>query len=225
MNFKLWLEIYNWQPDGTLKISNYDAIPDEVWAKVYSYLKRKGYDLRGVEDTKNLLSGWRSYDGDHAEAFRRATQPQVRRERTPDEKLLTKIKRFYGLTTNPRIAGYILPSGEMLDFSGSRQGARPPFTRAQDHRNIYHFLDVDYSDGMREFGKRFGGITIAFSPDYTWLRIFKMPTQKQFNLINQIARMTDELSINLYRGGEWITKEYVPRKDFSYLKDIREFFI
>lgn len=50
-----------------------------------------------------------------------------------------------GTTNNPKIAGYISPNGEYIDFSGKYQGARGD-SRQMDHRDIGEiYSDEEYS--------------------------------------------------------------------------------
>ncbi len=71
-------------------------------------------------------------------------QPAHLRRRSPGllpattctaEQIFTRAKEYFGATTNPNEAGYILPDGTMLDFSGKRFGGSPG-RRELDHRDI-----------------------------------------------------------------------------------------
>jgi hypothetical protein len=52
-----------------------------------------------------------------------------------DKDLIERAVNSFGLTTDPREAGYILPDGRMLDFSAKSKGGQPG-QRAQDHREV-----------------------------------------------------------------------------------------
>ncbi|MCK9459739.1 MAG: hypothetical protein M0R80_08880 [Proteobacteria bacterium] len=213
----------------------------QQWQSVNNYMVRKGYDWRGAEDAKRIMTGMMR-DGeidekifpDHAAALRSLHRKSV--ERSPDEKLLTRIKRYYGITNNFAVAGYILADGSMLNFSGSNKGA-PGDVRGIDHREVGHFLrdDVGIVSGswaIREFCERFGSMSLHYGNDYANLRIFKMPTRQQIKRIDELHRAVSNLQLGMYRGGgESIydngtgrkDKMYGP-KDYNYAIDLRRFF-
>lgn len=71
-------------------------------------------------------------------------------------------KEFFGVTQEHREAGYILPSGEMLDFTGRHMATgyknRKPVkddylrnTRAMDHRDIGSVMDKGGNEAMLQF--------------------------------------------------------------------------
>jgi len=55
-------------------------------------------------------------------------------------------KKIFGVTEDPREAGYILNDGSMLDFSGKNEGGTPG-TRAYDHRQINQIGDDSEGQG------------------------------------------------------------------------------
>lgn len=54
---------------------------------------------------------------------------------TGDRSLVDAAIKQFGTTRDPREAGYILPTGSMLDLSGKREGGNPG-VRALDHREV-----------------------------------------------------------------------------------------
>ena len=69
------------------------------------------------------------------------------------EAVFSRAKRYFGVTTNPREAGYILPDGTMLDFSGRRFGASGG-ERTMDHREIAFAWPEEDSPGGFEGMRR-----------------------------------------------------------------------
>jgi hypothetical protein len=111
MDFRTFIESITYHSDGSVTISNIDAISHKSWQTINNYMRRKGY---AGADNKQLIGTIIQRSGgkldanvfpDHAAAVRYAIRP-VGPERTPDEKLLTKIKRYFGLTGNWTVAGY-----------------------------------------------------------------------------------------------------------------------
>jgi hypothetical protein len=77
-----------------------------------------------------------------------APEPAPRRARTPREHpLIKKAKKHFGVTHDPREAGYITPDGQMLDLSGKNDGGDPGH-RARDHREISHITPDKLPDDL-----------------------------------------------------------------------------
>jgi hypothetical protein len=68
-----------------------------------------------------------------------------------------------------------------------------------------------------------GAITLMFGNRYASLRIHVPPTNPQLSKIREIKSLTDEMQINMYKGGDTFDKMY-GKNDFSYLKDIAKYF-
>jgi hypothetical protein len=94
----------------------------------------------------------------------------------------------YGTTEDPQEAGYILPDGSMLDFSGGEG------IRGTDHRNITSaFIDAGIqlpdnwsrTDAMCDFIRRGA---IRYMPECNGFDMCQEPTQEQYSTIKQIIR-------------------------------------
>jgi hypothetical protein len=91
-----------------------------------------------------------------------------------DEFVLSEADNFFdlaiqdkGLTDDINEAGYVLPDGRMLDFSGKREGG-PSGSRAEDHRQILSEAGVEGTDAMIAF-QRMGAVRLdaaAHSVDF-----------------------------------------------------------
>lgn len=105
---------------------------------------------------------------------------------------LKKIaKEHFGLTHEPREAGYILPSGEMLDFTGRHQATgynkRKPTKedylrnkRNLDHRDIGQVMKKGGTDAMIKFQAEEGAIRFSkFDDGDLHIDIVKKPTPEQ----------------------------------------------
>lgn len=91
-------------------------------------------------------------------------------------------KKRLGLTTDPREAGYILPSGELLDFSGRKFGSRAYGQRLLDHSEI----------DKRKFAK-LGAMRVHFSHDFSEISInlltTKRPTKQQWSSLQKMINV------------------------------------
>lgn len=103
-----------------------------------------------------------------------APEPAQRRARTPREHpLIKKAKKHFGVTSDPREAGYIMPDGQMLDLSGKNDGGDPGH-RARDHREISHITPDKLPDDLESdspthhmwhFMRETGAVRMSYSPD------------------------------------------------------------
>ena len=100
----------------------------------------------------------------------------LRKTSSPD--LIQVAIKEFGLTHNPDEAGYILPDGKMLNFSGRRhvlsdyrrvgnkfvpKPGKKDWGRGQrgeDHREVSRFTEADWTDGMTEFMRETGAIRL-----------------------------------------------------------------
>lgn len=159
--------------DDRVFILNYKAIP---WGKISRRMKSLGYDYRGAPDAENLyrLHAERGLSGQMAETLKWAVGygEYLKAEKTEAEKTITKAKRHFGLTRDYKEVGYLTPDGDMLDFSGRKEGG-PGGTRARDHREI-NFVETN----MLEF---MGMGNIRMFPEVPGADITKEPTVKQYN--------------------------------------------
>ncbi len=74
-----------------------------------------------------------------------------------------KAVEFFGTTDNWREAGYLLPDGSLLDFSGACLGGSGCGKRLLDHREIFDVFDQGGTAGMLKF-MALGAIRISCSP-------------------------------------------------------------
>lgn len=116
---------------------------------------------------------------------------------------LSDAKRVFGLTGNPKEAGYILPDGDMLDFSGRHEMGisyqQTPDLRWQpvkgqdyqaggrytDHRDLDQ-LFTDSSGGMsgNDMMREFNNLgAVRYTPESSGVSLTKKPTGKQLRAI------------------------------------------
>lgn len=132
-------EILN-QEQGTPE--DFEVTPEVAdsinWKKVNTFMRRKGYDFRGADDAKAIFENRIIQEGkvnasvfpDHAAALEYAAT-------TKKQSLETKAKRTFGVTRYFEEAGYITSDGQLLDFSGRKDGYQGPPARNVDHREIH----------------------------------------------------------------------------------------
>jgi len=108
-----------------------------------------------------------------------------------------------GLTDDINEAGYILPDGGLLDFSGKRNGG-PPGQRAEDHRQIVSPAGVEGTDAMIAF-QRLGAIRIDAASNF--IDMETRPTSTQLRVLEQLFDSGEPVNIDLVDFESPKTKE------------------
>jgi hypothetical protein len=181
------------------------SIPGSEVGSMVDWVNVQVLNVKGDEVEVEILSGpdisafytialddWEAYSSEFDEAL------------GPTDDPVENAKLIFGLTESYPEAGYILPSGDLLDFSGASQGSGGG-SRYLDHRDIWQaFPDYEGSgyDAMSEF-MAMGNIRMNFSmhrgehdvsfdiaklPTYAQKRVMKDMTQGAANLTWDISR-------------------------------------
>ena len=222
-------------PDGNLQI-DVATVPASAWQAVNDYMVEHGYDWHGAEDAKAVFERLAKRMGnifnkalfpDHVAALLQAvgSKPKPKPEKIPSS-FFTKVVRHFGYTNDLSEAGYILPNGGLLDFSGKREGGQFG-TRARDHREIGMATGEGGTEGMIDFILKGA---IRFMPETGFLHIGRMPTEQQFNRILDVFRQH-----RVREEGTIVTLQRAPgvSRDFEYqrgtnpayiINDIRKFY-
>jgi len=182
-------------------------ISKDRYEKAMRYLNKKGYDLRNAQEVKNLYTRMNSSGGvnsasfpDHYKCAQQFLVPKEKKTRSPEQNIIQKVSTKYGGTHDFREAGYIMPSGLLLDMSGKSEGQMPGM-RSYDHREIGYAFEDDDSDhpaknggttGMLAF-MELGPIRMDFASGS--IHIFKEPTSAQYTKLKQFISMTPENNV------------------------------
>lgn len=89
---------------------------------------------------------------------------------------------YFGLTQDPMEAGYIMPSGKMLDFSGKKFGGSPG-VRHMDHRDIQDVMKEARAEAMIKFQKEEQAIRFSKHKDSIYVDAIRKPTPEQIQAI------------------------------------------
>jgi hypothetical protein len=114
--------------------------------------------------------------------------PETRRVTVSAGEIFSRAKDYFGTTTNPDEAGYILPDGAMLDFSGRRFGGTSG-ERLLDHRDIAFAWPEEEAVGGFEAMQQvmnWGAIRFSVFRDMVIVNLVKPPTDAQIRRINLV---------------------------------------
>ena len=127
------------------------------------------------------------------------------------EQLFQKAKDIFGKTYNWNTAGYILPDGTRLDFSGKREGSNGQY-REEDHRAILEAYgedtDMSGTEAMIDFMRR-GAVRV--SPESGGINLQGVPTREQLQALDTfITKKRGEVTIDIddENGNTVFSKEY-----------------
>ena len=153
------------------------------------------------------------------------------------EKTINNAKKEFGITTDFREAGYITPDGELLDFSGKRNGG-PLGKRSQDHREIgeiytdeqYHSAENKYPNMgtataiMQDFIDM-GNIRVM--PETNGFDLTLEPTQAQYNTLREyIDNSSDDIYVDINKHNGYYDSASYPAGTSSskIINDLKTYF-
>ncbi len=122
------------------------------------------------------------------------SQPQKSSRWQENEELSQAAMNHFGITENFYEAGYILPNGKMLDFSGRHWGK--PEKDAKGHRDVDHqdieelFDEIDWYVGADPRWTFISEGNIRFSPETPGINLsmYKEPTPQQYETIREFLK-------------------------------------
>lgn len=186
-------------------------------------------ELAGVRDKDLAAAGGKMWSVDVTDAMKESVkegQVMFMSDGVDDgrtEEIMERAKKKFGLTDDVREAGYVLPDGGMLDFSGRNEldaGADDSFlrgSRQEDHRRI-NSIAYDYdADGnevrtgvetdMRDFIRR-GGIRIDAGGNVGIINLAVKPTEKQRAALRRLINLKGG-NVDVDFGDGWNSDHYV----------------
>lgn len=133
------------------------------------------------------------------------------RESEESKRLFEATKKKFGTTKDINEAGYILPDGTMLDFSGrhwmdeGQDTSHLAGSRAVDHREI---SDVGYDKDENETGFKTdmsdfinrGAIRVHRSGNYSRINLSMEPTAEQMKVLRRFAAGVDNVDVDFGDG-------------------------
>jgi hypothetical protein len=135
-----------------------------------------------------------------------------------------KAIEYFGITTDILESGYILITGEMLDFSGKKDGGES-HVRYIDHREIGDILESSGTDALIEF-MNMGNIRL--NPESQGIDISVCPTKEQFQSLRYyINYFNGEIIVDISdnKGNNIKSFEYNKKTASTrIINDIKDYF-
>lgn len=177
-----------------------EKITTEQWDKISRMMKQKGYDIRGGADAQRFVYGymqkfqnkvppvlqdWIDTIALVLDVKAPSQSPDVKAAgATPASKVFRRAIKEWGTTHDPALAGYILPSGALLDMSGANQGGGT--NRAYDHRQVEQFFDEKFNERVDAMHAFMDMGAIRWMPEGNSLDIRKSPTSQQLTTLRRV---------------------------------------
>lgn len=203
---------------------NVDALTKDELKKIEGMLRSADYDIRGIEDLKQLITKNKFVEGSSDKKYHiihtgeweriiKTVLKMIGKEKPRTDLLPEVIKnikkqgditigRFVNSTT-----GYILPDGTVINLGGGSK-------RNNDHRIIGSFFEGEFKnpyEKMEYFLKQTG--SIRYIPELPGLEIHRKPTNLQIVQIkNVLTKAHDSLSVD-FRSPEYAPKAKTYSKD------------
>ena len=140
------------------------------------------------------------------------------------------LKKHFGVTANFRVAGYLLPDGKMLDFSGKHWGDTSSRSRQVDHRDVQEVLGRG-NNGISDMIDMIGSGSIRLMPETGGINLAVYPNEKQRRVlsayINYMLATEEQVIIDYDAvGGDTVhSREYGKYSSSrQILGDIRNYF-
>ena len=184
----------------------------------------------------NFETGKRSEEKINLQKVEEMKERETKRDEEQSKLIFDTSKKLFGTTRDIREAGYILPDGIMLDFSGRHEmdpGSDTSFLRGRrstDHREIKMIAyerdgntETGIKTDMPDFIRR-GAIRI--DDNAGTINLYMMPTAKQKTMLRQLIARNDGY-VQVDFGDGWDSEHYVEydgAKPARVLADIDRYF-
>lgn len=140
------------------------------------------------------------------------------------------LKKHFGVTNNFNVAGYLLPDGRMLDFSGKHWGDTTSRSRQVDHRDAQEVLERG-NNGINDMVDMIGSGCIRLMPETGGINLAVYPNEKQRRVlsiyIKQMLATEGQVIIDYDAvGGDTVYSKIYEKYASSsqILSDIRNYF-
>ena len=231
-------------PEAMAKLQEIARIYDEKTAdsELKKFLKSMGYDGIKYLNTHESAKGNESYsyiafESNQIKAVENEAPTEDSDIRYSDREVQSvteaeyeSLKKHFGVTNSFKVAGYLLPDGKMLDFSGKHWGDTTSRMRQVDHRDVGEVLGRG-NNGVSDMVDMIGSGSIRLMPETGGINLAVYPNEKQRRVlstyINYMLATEGQVIIDYDSvGGDTVhSKEYGKyASSRQILSDIRNYF-
>jgi DNA-cytosine methyltransferase len=220
-------DVMGWYVAGSYKINR--VISDSEARQIIDDWNAEHPDAQALYDY-DRESGM-DFDADLMKLVPRETPQFSNREIQPitDAEYET-LKKHFGVTANFRVAGYLLPDGKLLDFSGKHWGDTTSRSRQVDHRDVQEVLERG-NNGISDMVDMIGSGCIRLMPETGGINLAVYPNEKQRRVlsiyIKQMLATEGQVIIDYDAvGGDTVHSRVYEKYASSsqILSDIRNYF-
>lgn len=176
-------------------------------------------DYGKVEQITNnaIIINGKEYDKLRLDYMLETGQTEIQKETTKVD--FEKAKSYFGTTKDLNIAGYVLPDGTLLDFSGRKFGASG-IDRTIDHREVGDAYEnqIDMDDFLKAGAIRIDGKLGS-------INTATMPTTAQMKVLeNIIEKNSNKIYLELEGAGQSLNNVYENTSTTQIKKVIKGYF-
>ena len=200
----------NYKYDGEPFYFDPETLSDAKWQVLTNLLTKMGWQARPYIEWKkyflekgagtipnDILRNTDSSDSTKIAAIKKVITPN--KKPSESQNIITKAKRYFGMTNMFSEAGYLLQDGTMLNFSGQKFGGSPN-RRDMDHREV-NIIDTDMVEFMALGNIRMQSYGFELTQE---------PTREQINTLRRfIGSKNGEVTVDFSKKGQYSVEHSV----------------
>lgn len=207
--------------NGCVKFTDTAGISHDMWELLLRRINHIGYNFPDTDFLKEYFDRHTFLQPDQSKEVL-IVFGQMHEEKLYSPKQIKKdnqkAKEYFGITTVPALAGYLLTDGDMLLFS--YEG----YKRDMDHREISNVISTDDDDSTRAMYQfiNYGNIRLQ----HNGFSLSRRPTRDQKQILHQMIYRQPELYVDITNNEGCVVKEM--KYEYAYpgfvLGDIEAYF-
>lgn len=176
------------------------GLSEEQWYNLFAGIRKAGdaTDVNGLQQRGAMY---------RADLYRVDRVRELFRSTAKRTDWIDAAVQEFGLTKDFKEAGWILPDGRMLDFSGKNEGGTPG-RRAYDHRDINRVVLSDGTSALVDFAAQTGAVRFSNHSDQLLIDFYNgIPSDEQIRAIKKAASINADITwaINDARGNDLLS--------------------
>lgn len=177
------------------KLKNYSLMVNRLASELAELVSKRNSVLE-AESNQGLLF-------EDAAEYNNTLASRYKNELTPDVDYFEEAEDYFGVTKNPKEAGYLLPNGKMLNFSGVKFHAGTKGSRSLDHTEIKLMFsdETDQPINIKSVAQfvEMGAIRMQYDQEALNIDLGKLPTQQQIDQLYSLIDKTEHVFVDITR--------------------------